>query len=71
MPASARTLDFRLQTQDFPTGNPAGSWPPSENRIPPTVVVRALGCRQPSPFQPPLKGCPRFFGNLLHHNLFG
>jgi hypothetical protein len=37
----------------------------------PLLVVRTLGCRHPRPFQPPLKGHPRFFGNLLHHNMFG
>jgi hypothetical protein len=37
----------------------------------PLLVVRTLGCRHPRPFQPPLKGYPRFFGNLLHHNMFG
>ena len=37
----------------------------------PLVVIRALGRRHPSPFQPPLKGYPSFFGNLLHRNMFG
>jgi hypothetical protein len=37
----------------------------------PLVVVRTLGHRHPRPFQPPLKSYPRFFGNLLHHNMFG
>ena len=37
----------------------------------PPVVIRALRRRHLCPFQPPLKGYPRFFGNLLHHNMFG
>jgi hypothetical protein len=37
----------------------------------PLLVVRTLGRRHPRPFQPPLKGYPRFFGNLLHHDMFG
>jgi hypothetical protein len=37
----------------------------------PLVVVPTLGHRHPSPFQPPLKTYPRFFGNLLPQNLFG
>jgi hypothetical protein len=37
----------------------------------PLLVVRTLGRRHPSPFQPPLEGYPRFFGNLLHQNIFG
>jgi hypothetical protein len=37
----------------------------------PLMVVRPLGRRHLCPFQPPLKGYPRFFGNLLHHNMFG
>jgi hypothetical protein len=37
----------------------------------PLVVVPTLGHRHPSPFQPPLKSYPRFFGNLLPQNLFG
>ena len=36
----------------------------------PLVVVRALGCRHPSPFQPPFKGYPCFSGNLLHRNVY-
>ena len=35
------------------------------------MVVRALGRRHLSPFQPPLKGYPSFSGNLLHRNMFG
>jgi hypothetical protein len=37
----------------------------------PLLVVWTLGRRHPSPFQPPLKDYPSFFGNLLHHNMFG
>ena len=37
----------------------------------PLMAVRALGRRHLRPFQPPLKGYPSFFGNLLHHNMFG
>ena len=37
----------------------------------PLLGVRTLGRRHPRPFQPPLKGYPRFFGNLLQHNTFG
>jgi len=37
----------------------------------PIVVVGALGRRHLSPFQAPLKGYPRFSGNLLHRNMFG
>jgi hypothetical protein len=36
----------------------------------PLMVVRALGRRHLSPFQPPLKGYPSFSGNLLHRYLF-
>jgi hypothetical protein len=37
----------------------------------PLLAVWMLGRRHPSPFQPPLKTYPRFFGNLLPQNLFG
>ena len=37
----------------------------------PPVVIRALERRHLSPLQPPLKGHPGFFGNLLNCNIFG
>jgi hypothetical protein len=37
----------------------------------PLAVIRALVYRHLSLIKPPLKGYPRFFGNLLHQHLFG
>jgi hypothetical protein len=34
-------------------------------------MVRPLGRRHLSPFQPPLERFPRFSGNLVHRTMFG
>jgi len=37
----------------------------------PLMVIRALGRRHLSPFQPPLERYSRLSRNLLHHKMFG
>lgn len=67
-----RTGASRLaQLQFEPQWRMAVLVPEVEIEAGPIVVVRALGCWHPSPFQPPLEGYPGFSGNLLHRNIYG